>query len=345
MKKLILTSLAVAALVGCGDSKNKPTPAPAPVTPAGTENPATPPAGADSTKKITPVTRAVLFAHDNLVESLSKSLDATQDLELKKKNLIAAAAISTIETKISEKDNSLKVKIKMIDEKKKASEEILLGHVASASRKIILSSEKESGLLKGTFTCLDLDFPKYCTAGVLELNSKNEKNPVRVLAVIRKTEAAFSLPAQDEYEKPSDALNSLLNIFVSDIDKAKKTDSVDMIQVNSVEVIGGKTSVQLNLITNNKQVIALGGELKQVVNSDIVESELTKNINSESLSSLIDEKDIKKDLQNKIESAQIIQVINGGALSTIINVAGVEKNSRQSVKVLIQRNYPALIQQ
>jgi hypothetical protein len=343
--KASVTSIILLSLVACNPSQSKPQSKLAGQA-STNQKPTTPPAGSDTNnnpKLIAPKTQSIQLAKDNVVTTLLNKIATEKDVKQKQKNIQAAASILSINSKISK--NTVLVQIKLKGEKDKVITESLGGFVSSNARRVILSNlNTDEGQLKGNLLCLDADFPNFCTTSILELNSRDEKNHQRVFAVIRKTDSSFSLLEQNTYDKTSEDYSSLYNVFVNGAFLlAKPSDSVSELQVASAEVINGKTLVQLNIVTDNKQVISLGGEIKQVVDTNIVESELEKDINPDFLGSLIDRSEIRTSLQSKIQNAQIIQVINGTDLNMRISTNGITDGSRQTLKLLIHRKYPTLI--
>ena len=219
------------------------------------EVPITPPAthGSEYT------TASADYLHAHLKERMNSISDAGQ----RRRNKEAAESIRGVRVGMNGTNaDSSEVSVAVAIEKSGKTEILKLGGILRSKGPVqlfVTGSEGNRNNVKGTFVCLD-ENPDTCFVSLITLHMGRGSNSSVVKMISRKTNANFTLTLPEQRGN-NPAFNRLVSLFLNTTQRIRTGNSLRTILLETAEVINGRSSMKLSMISRENQVIVGSGPL------------------------------------------------------------------------------------
>lgn len=293
----------------------------------------------------------VLASNDILVQTLSKQLKQETDAQKKKANLLAAARITNVNTKVITKDDQQKaVQVELSiksDKKAPASSAATVVVVADLDEKMeatiastVVSQTQDE--VSGRVLCLDKAKNK-CFVSLLDLTVKSKTEEARVFVVVRKTQFDVKVLNVVDGGRVSEAAQSLLKVI--ETSRSRETgEHFSAAQSESFEVVNGKSHARFTLVSSEGQVLSFHSDLltDDSTKSSLMNVVMDQDIRPTQVQDFLKISDIKTDLSTAVTEARLTQVRSGRAFVVDMDLAGRDENTSASqLMVEFVRLHPA----
>lgn len=287
---------------------------------------------------------------DSLVDDLLKELDAEKDAQKKEMNKRQAKKLQNI-VLVTDQE---KITLTLNDGK---NSQKLTGSIKDKQAE--LTNVDKS--ISATVNCLDQD--GNCSTAKIAINTEvradeiakadgkiqqngkfqttvkavEKKIMTKVLAIVRSSLGELSATEQDTADK-SDAFKKLYDLIMSKSRGSHDQNSVDKILAQTSEIANGRSYVTSLIITNEKEVIGLEGdlEIKGRGTDGATSNNLKKNINEDLLKKLkAEENSLKKTIHESIDRVVLTNVDSGNRLGIQFLFKGKEQKQEQLQSFLV----------
>jgi len=268
---------------------------------------------------------------DDLIQKFSKGLDASA--------LDFARTIISLDATLDVGDKSITIQMQRTSLQDKAVQVDALKGTLDGQQALLKS---EDGKLKGLLRCLS-SAEAACPVMIVDILDGAEQGKLKSRAVIRRTKANFNFSKEPNITE-SEGFKRIVELFDTTLHNSQTANSIKLLLVDSTEVIGGVSQVQISIVSNENEVIGLKGDLVlQSSATTTTKVTMEKNINVNALLGLVDTRDIKKNLQDLIVGADIVDIKEGKNLTVNIGVVGNDENKKpQTLSLSLSRIQPKL---